>query len=94
MSEVLFLAQPYIQLEEVMKSSANQPLKCDNGEKSTSQYEAPTNVSNPNGGQSAYKKQAFPVLSLNPLQAFKMEEHFTPLRLPINEVFNNIKDQP
>jgi len=43
--------------------------------------------------QPAYKKQALPVLTPNPLQAFNMEQHFTPLRLPINEVFNIILDQ-
>ena len=68
-----------------MKSSTNQSLKCDNNkEKSKSQYKTPTNVSNPNRGQRAYKRQVFPILLPNPLQAFKMEEHFTPLWLPID----------
>jgi len=77
-----------------MKSSVNQPLKCGNyGEKLKSQYEAPINASNPNRGQPAYKRHVFLVFSLNSVQAFKMKEHLRPLRLPINEIFNTIKDQ-
>jgi len=41
----------------------------------------------------ATRLQKTSILS-NPFQAFKKEEHFTLLRLPINEVFNVIKDQP
>jgi len=33
------------------------------------------------------------VLSPSSLRAFKLTEHFTPLRLPINEVFNAMKDK-
>ena len=43
MSETLSRAQPYIQLEEEMKSSTNQSLKCGNNkEKLKSQYKTPT----------------------------------------------------
>ena len=70
-------------------NSANQFHKCGN-DREKSKYEAPANASNSNRGQPAYKRL---VLSLNPFQAFEMEEHFTPLRLPINEVFNAINDQ-
>ena len=91
MSEVLYGAQPYIQFEEAMKSFANYSAKRgDDGEKSKLQYEAIIRVRKSNQGQPAYKKQAFSVLSSNPLRAFRTE-HFTPLRLPINEVFNAIK---
>ena len=43
------------------------------------------------GGKPAYKRRAFPILSLNLLRASKPTEHFTPLKLPINEVLNTIK---
>ena len=76
-----------------MKSSINHPAKCDDDkEKSKSQYETTIRPRNLNRGQPAYKKHALSILSLNPLRAFKPTEHFTPLRLPINEVFNAIKD--
>ena len=95
MNEVLSRAQIYIQLEEDMKSFVNQSLKHDNDrEKMNLQCESPTHVSDQNQGQPTCKKQAFPVLSSNPLRAFRMEQHFIPSRLPINEVFNAIKDQP
>jgi len=49
MSEVMSRAQPYIQLEEVMKSFVNHSLKRDNdGEKMNSQHETPTHASNQN----------------------------------------------
>jgi len=69
-----------------MKRSANQSLKCGNdGEKSKSQREILTNADHTNRGKPTYKKQAFAILSSNLFQAFKREEQFTPLRLPINE---------
>ena len=77
-----------------MKSSPNQSLKCGNdGEKLKLQYEVLTGANNPNRGHPTYKRQAFLVLPVNPLQAFKMEQHFTLLGFSINEVFNAIKDQ-
>jgi len=46
MSEVLFWAQLYMQLEEDMKSSINRSLKRGNdGEKMNSQTETPTQAS-------------------------------------------------
>ena len=74
-----------------MKSSTKH---CDDGEKSKPQYEVTAGTRNLNRGHLAYKKQALPVLSLNSLQAFKLIEHFVPFKLPINAVFNAIKDQP
>ena len=45
MNEVLSRVHPYIQLEEAMKSSMDESLKCGNDdEKSKSQREATTNV--------------------------------------------------
>ena len=38
-------------------------------------------------------REALPILSASPLQAYKLIEHFSLLWLPINEVFNTIKDQ-
>ena len=94
MSEVLSQARPYIQLDEVMKSSTTSLSTTIMTERSWSRSTKfqPVSVTRI-GGQPAYKSQALSVLSPNPLQAFKMEQHLTPLRLPINEVFNSIKDQ-
>jgi len=39
-------------------------------------------------GKPLYKKQVCP------LQSYKSMERFTPLKLPINKVFNTFKDQP
>ena len=93
MSEILSQTQPYIQLEEVMKSSANQTLKCGKNDEQSKSRETSTNASHSNQGHPGYKRQALLVLSLNPCKTFKREKHFTPLRLPIDEVFNVIKDQ-
>jgi len=94
MSEVMSRAQSYIKLEKAMKSSVNQSLKDNNDrEKSKSRHKTPMHASNQNWGQPTYKRQAFQVLSLNSPQTLKMEQHFTALRLPINEVYNAIKDE-
>ena len=78
-----------------MKSAVNHFLKRSNDEENmSSQRDTPTHASNENRGQRAFKKQAFPILSPNSLRAFRVEQHFTLLRLSINEVFNAIKDQP
>jgi len=75
MSKILSRAQPNIQLKEVMKSSANHSAKhSDEREKSKPHYEATTEAKNPNHGQTAYKRQALPILSLNSLQTLKPTE--------------------
>ena len=77
-----------------MRSSANHSTKhSEDGVESKPRYEATIGAKNQNRGQPAYNKQALPMLSPSPLQAFKPTERFTPLRLPINKVFNAIKDQ-
>ena len=46
-------------------------------------------------GGPAFKKQVLPILPPHSLRTYNpMEQHFTPLKLPINEVFNVFKDQP
>ena len=76
-----------------MKSSAYHTAKYYDGEKFKPQYEATTRARNPNQGQPAYKRQTLPILSPSPFYNFKTKEHFTPLKLTINMVFNAIKDQ-
>jgi len=95
MSEVLSRAQPYIQLEEAMKTSFNHTTKHgDVGGKSKSLHKAFAHAQDRNRGQPAFKRQALPILSPNSLRTYKaMEQHFTLLRFLINEVFNTIKDQ-
>jgi len=78
-----------------MKTSANHSTKHgDDGKKSVSPHEAADHAQDRNWGQPAYKRQALLILSRSPLQAYKPIEYFTLLRLPINEFFNTIKDQP
>ena len=78
-----------------MKTSSNHSAKRgDDGGKSKSPHEASAHVQDQNREQSAYKIQALSIFSPSLLQAYKMIEQFTPLRLPINEVFNTVKDQP
>jgi len=92
-SEVLSPAQPYIQLEEAMKASSSHSAKSSDSEGSLNLRTRLPNTPRPHG-QPAYKRQAFPVLSPSPLQSYRSMLHFTPQRLPINEIFNAIKDQP
>ena len=94
MSEVLSRVQPYIQLEETMKASVNRSLKHDNNEKMNSQGKTLTHAGNQNRDQPAFQEAGIPdSLSESTPRPFRIE-HFTPLRLLINEVFNTIKDQP
>jgi len=92
-SEVLSRAQPYILLEEAMKASSNRWAKPGDGEaKSKSLHEAFDHIQDRFWGQSTHKRQAFPILPPNPLWDYRSMEHFTLLKLLINEVFNTIKD--
>jgi len=60
MSEVLSQAQPYIQLEEVMKSSTNHSAKRDDdSKKSKPHYEAITGARNLNGGNPPIRDRHF-----------------------------------
>ena len=56
--------------------------------------EAPNYIPNQYRGQPPYKKQVLPIMTSNPIQGYKSAEHFTPLKLPIDEVFSTFKDQP
>ena len=68
MSEALSRAQPYIQLEEAMMTFANHSAKRgDDRGKSKSPHEAAAYAQDQNEGQSAYKRQALPILSQSPL---------------------------
>jgi len=58
MSEVLSRAQPYIQLEEVMKTFFNHAAKHGDEESLKSSYEASVNSQDKNRGQPAFKRQA------------------------------------
>jgi len=81
MSKVLSRAQPYIQLEETMKTSFNHTAKHGDGRgKSNSPHEASAHAQDRNQGQPAFKRQVLSILSPNPLRTYKpMEQHLTPL---------------
>jgi len=68
MSEVLSRVQPYIQLKEAMNTSFNHTAKHDDiGGKSKSPYEVSAHAQDRNRGQSAFKRQALPILLSNSL---------------------------
>jgi len=95
MSEVLSRAQPYIQLEETMKASSNHPTKPGKDRvKWKSTHEAPKHAPDRHWRQPPYKKQTLFILSPSPIQSYRLTEHFTPLTLTINKVFNTFKNQP
>jgi len=76
-----------------MKTSNHSAKHSDDGGKSVSARSfRPCPRSEP--GQPVSKRQVLLILSPRPLQAYKLIEQFTPLKLPISEVFNTIKDQP
>jgi len=88
-------AQPYIQLEEAMKASSNPSTKPSEDEAiSKSAREAPDYVSNRHRGLPPYKKQTLSIMPSRTIQGYRSAECFTPLKLPIDEVFNTFKDQP
>jgi len=64
-SEILSQAQPYLQLEKVMKTSSNHYTKpSDGGGKSKSTHEIPNHAQDRHRWQPAYKKHAFSILPL------------------------------
>jgi len=68
MSSVMSRAQPYIQLEEAMKTSLNCIAKYGNNRgKSKSPHEASAHGQDSNPEQPAFKRQALPILSLSAL---------------------------
>jgi len=90
----MYRAQPYIQLEEEMKSSANQSLnRGDDGERPKSHHRC-SSVKNPGRGQGAFKKHLFPNPQQSPLRAYRVDNSFTLLKLPIQDVYEAIKGQP
>ena len=94
MSEFLSRAQPYIHLEEAIKASSSHPTKLSDYEvKSKLIREASNHAPDRHRGQPPYKKQVLPILSPSPLQSYKPTQHFTPLKFPINKMFNTFKDQ-
>ena len=78
-----------------MKTSSNNSAKPgDHRGKSKSPHEVSTHAQDQNRGQPAYNRQELSILSPSPLRSYQLIEIFTLLRLPINEVFNIIKNQP
>ena len=57
------------------------------------EVQAPDYVPNRHRGQHSYKKQALSIMPLSPIQGYRSADHFTPLILLIDEVFNTFKDQ-
>jgi len=93
--EVLSWAQSYIQLEKTMKASSNHSAKPDDGGgKSKSAHEAPNHAQDRHRGQPTYKKKALPIHSPSPPQIYRSMERYTLLKLPVDKIFNTIKDWP
>ena len=92
MSDVLPRAQPYIQLEETMKTSFKHFTKPDNHEGKSKSPTKPPPMPKLKIGGNLPTREVLSILSPSLFQAYKPIEQFTPLRLPINEVFNINKD--
>jgi len=89
----MYQAQPNIQLED-MKSSANPSFnRSDDGVKTKSQHEDPS-VDNQGHGQGAFKKRPFLQPQQSTLRAYRVDDSFTLLKLPIQDIFEAIKGQP
>jgi len=58
MSDIMLQVQPYIQLEEVMKTSFNHIAKHDGGGKLKTPHEASVHAQDRNQGQHAFKRSA------------------------------------
>ena len=93
-SEILYLSQPYIQIEEAMKSFANQSLNHGDDEENPKTHHGGASVNNPSRGQDAFKKRLFSNPQQSPLRAYRVNDGFTPLKLLIQNIFKAIKDQP
>jgi len=84
MNKALSRAQPYIQLEKVMKASSNPSARLSKDEtKSKFACEASDHAPHRHKGQPPYKKQALSIMSSSPIQSYRSAKCFTPLRLPI-----------
>ena len=92
MSEVLSRAQPYIQLEEA--TFFNHSAKPDNGGgKLNSLHKGLHPCLRSEPGIACLQETNTPASSPSPLRTFRAEQHFTLLSLPMNEVYNAIKNQ-
>ena len=77
-----------------MKSSTNPSFNCSDDEaKPKTQHKEPS-ANNSGCGQGAFKKRSFPHPQQSPLRAYRVDKSFTPLKLPIQDVFEAIKGQP
>ena len=86
--------QPYIQLKEAMKNSANSSFnRDDGGAKPKPQHGAPS-IDNQGRGQGTFKKQLFSNPQQSAFRAYQVNDSFTPLKPPIQVVFEAIKSQP
>ena len=93
MSEVLSRAQPYIQLQETMRTSANHFAKRgDDRRKLKYPHETAAHTQDRNSGQPANKKQALLILLPSSLRAYKPVSNSLRSGSP-STVFNTINDQ-
>ena len=88
MKEVHTRAQQYIQLEEAIKGFSNPPSKYNNESKRSFDFD------NQSRRQDSDKRFAPPNSSWSVFHAYRTKEFFTPLKLPIKEVFQAIKNEP
>jgi len=81
-------------LEEAIKNSANLSFnRSDDGTKPKPQHEDPS-VNNQDRGQGAFKKRLFLNPQQSPFRTYRVDDNFTPLKLPIQDGFKAIKGQP
>ena len=74
-----------------MKNSANSSFnRGDDGAKPKPQHGDPS-IDNQGRGQGAFKKRPFQNHQRSPFQAYRVDNNFTLLKLPIQDVFEAIK---
>jgi len=73
-----------------MKASSNHSAKSgEGGGNSKSSHEALDQAQDRYSGQPTYMNQVLPILSPSPLRDYRSMEHFTLLKLSINEIFKH-----
>ena len=77
-----------------MQSSTNQSLNHgDNGENPKPHHKGPS-IDNSGRRQDTFKKCPFPNPQRSPLRAYRVDDNFTPLKLPIQDVFKPSRVNP
>jgi len=89
----MYRAQPYIQLEEVMKYSANSSFNRGDYRAKPKLQHIDSSAENQGHGQGTFKKRPFSNPQQRLFRTYRVNNNFTLLKLPIQDVFEVIKGQ-